>query len=92
MEYFEFKEPYYALVKTKNRETAINLYLEEVCEVDLEQMEECVNSIKEITEESAWNKFKGGKSEGGEKIPLEELAQAFYSEYEQSLLIDGSII
>jgi len=81
MKYFEFVEPYYALIKAESKETAIDMYNEFVCDLD-ESLE-----IREVSEKEAWCKLN--EAEKGFRS-LEELKDDFSKN--DLLLIDGSLI
>ncbi|MFT8557739.1 MULTISPECIES: hypothetical protein [Liquorilactobacillus] len=51
MKFYEFEEPYYALIKASNEKEAIKKYLKEVCEDDEDERE-----FHEITFEQAIEK------------------------------------
>ncbi len=58
--FYEFKEPYYALIAAQSPESALEIYVEDICETCTEE-----NAPVEITEEAAraaWD-ARGNKDE-----------------------------
>lgn len=54
MKYFETKYPYYALIPAENKEKAVEIYINEICEDDDNCLEE---EMKEVTKEVALTRF-----------------------------------
>ena len=93
MKYFEFKEPYYALIQAGSDGEAIETYDYQVARVEDKEVEqEVIESMNEITEKDAWKNYMAGVAESGEKIPVEELKEIFGKQYNTVLLVDSSLI
>lgn len=91
MNYFEFVEPYYALIKAKNGEEAVKKYIEVVAgdENDVETLlEEC----KIVPEYYAAAKFSRSQDEKGNLLEFEEVLEVLKSNVSEILMIDGSLI
>lgn len=85
MKYFETKYPYYALIPAENKQKAIEIYTNEICEDD----DNCLDKeMKEITKEVALTKFLKGIPRDLEtgKTRIEEFNEAHI------LLIDNQLI
>jgi hypothetical protein len=91
MNYFEFDNPYYALIKANSGEEATKLYIESVAGEESE-----FNGILEgcnlVPEYYAAAKFARSKGEDGEMMKLEEVLKCLGSNEPELLLIDGSLI
>lgn len=83
MKYFEFKEPYYALIRADNEEKAIELYNFEIA--DLYEDELCL--IKEIEEDIAFAKFLKAYTETDS---ISEMTLSFHNN--DLLLVDGCLL
>jgi len=86
MNYYEFINPYYALVKAENKDEATNLYIEQVAgEEDdfLELLKEC----NQVTEKYAKEKFEENTDESEE-----EIQRYFVGSESIVLLIDISLL
>lgn len=93
MKYYEFNDPYYALIQAENQEEALQKYANSIGEesvVDLE--EETLDTLKELSKEEAWETFIEGVSEDGKKIPLEEKKEYFNASGTEFLLIGGTVL
>ena len=86
MKFFDFYNPYIALIKAKDKEQAKEKYVEWVAddEGDLQ--------FDEIGRDYAIVKFSQAKSEDGELVPVNEILEQLQSDQPELLLIDGSLI
>ncbi|MFJ7916107.1 MULTISPECIES: hypothetical protein [unclassified Lysinibacillus] len=86
MKFFDFYNPYIALIKAENEEQAKEKYVEWVAddEGDLE--------FDEIERDHAIVKFSQTKGEDGELIPASEILEQLHSDKPELLLIDGNLI
>jgi hypothetical protein len=87
MKFFEIYSPYYALIKAKSVNEAINLYVEGVADDDGTLKDE----IKEVDRDYALARYSRGKSEDGKLIPLEEVLEDFSNDDSMVLLIDPAL-
>lgn len=93
MKYFEFNEPYYALIQAGSDGEAIETYDSQVNKIeDKEDEQEVIINMNEITAESAWDKYSNCVTEDGESLPIEELKETFGKEYNHVLLVDSNQI
>ena len=91
MKYFEFKEPYYALLQVRTREDALKEYDETVA--DLYDEGEKSYEIKEVSKDYALNKCKADDPEFYTSEKLEEVFnEENYSSFYKLLLVDRSLI
>ena len=91
MNYFEFVEPYYALIKAKTGEESVEKYIEVVSgeESDFESLlEEC----ELVPEYYASAKFSRSTGEDGELSDLEEVIEILKNEKSDVLLIDAGLL
>src|SRR5690625_278882 len=91
MNYYELLDPYYALVKAKNKEEAVGKYIEVVAgeESDIGALlEEC----KLVPEYYASARLAQSKSENGKLIDLEEVVEAFKRYKTEIMLVDSSVL
>ncbi len=86
MKFFDFHNPYMALIKAENEEQAKKKYVELVADDDGDL------EFDEIDRDYAIVKFSQGKGEDGELIPANEILEQLQSEQPELLLIDGSLI
>lgn len=85
MNYFEFSEPYYALIQAVSVDAAKAVYLKMVTdEIEAEPLE--------INRDRALILFSRGIIESGETLSADELLAEFTDENNQLLLVDGSLI
>ncbi|MGE7750718.1 hypothetical protein [Lysinibacillus fusiformis] len=84
--FFEFSEPYYALIMATSEEEAKKVYVENVAEDegDLE--------FTEVNDYYAVARFAYGKGEDGKQPPFKEILEQLKSDQPELLLIDGSLI
>jgi len=84
--FFEFSEPYYALIMATSEEEAKKVYVENVAEDegDLE--------FDEIGRDYAIVKFSQAKDEHGNLVPIDEILEQLQSKEPELLVIDGSLI
>ena len=90
MNYFEFVEPYYALIKSKTGEESVEKYIEVVVgeKSDFESLlEEC----KLVSEYYAAFKFSRSIREEREISDSEDIIELFKNEKSDVLLIDGGL-
>lgn len=93
MKYYEFTEPYYALIQAENREEALQKYAASIGEESVSDLEEeTLDTLKELSEEEAWGAFIKGVSEDGTEIPIEEKKEYFHASGTEFLLIDGAVL
>ncbi|WP_431811407.1 hypothetical protein [Lysinibacillus sp. FW12] len=86
MKFFDFYNPYIALIKAENEEQAKEKYVEWVAE-DKGDLE-----FDEIDRDYAIVKFSQAKSEDGELVPVNEILEQLQSDQPELLVIDGSLI
>ncbi|MFL1998519.1 hypothetical protein VYF65_004319 [Lysinibacillus irui] len=86
MKFFDFYNPYIALIKAENEEQAKEKYVEWVAE-DKGDLE-----FDEIERDYAIVKFSQAKSEDGELVPVNEILEQLQSDQPELLVIDGSLI
>lgn len=91
MNYFEFVMPYYALIKAKNAEEAVEKYLE-VVGGEENEFEDLLEESKLVPEYYASAKFAQSKGENGKMMKLEEVLEVLESKNPEVLLVDGSLI
>ncbi|ANB66164.1 putative yosH (plasmid) [Anoxybacillus sp. B7M1] len=87
MKFYEVHEPYYALVKARDKDEAIKLYTELVAD-DGSLHEE----TKEVSRDYALIRFGRALGEDKELMPVEKVIDEFNDEQNNILLIDGSLI
>jgi len=90
MNYFEFVEPYYALIKAKTGEESVEKYIEVVSgeESDFESLlEEC----KLVSEYYAAFKFRRSIWKDGRFSDSEDVIELFENDKSDVLLIDGGL-
>lgn len=85
MRYFEFLEPYYALMQVENEDVANEMYIKYVTD-SIEQRP------IEIERDRALLLFSKGAIESGEQLSVDELIQDFRNVANHLLLIDGALI
>lgn len=91
MNYFEFVDPYYALIKARNGEEAVKKYIETVGGEEGD-FQELLEESKLVPEYYASAKFALSKGENGEPTKLEEVIETLKSHDAELLLIDGSLL
>jgi len=90
MNYFEFVEPYYALIKAKTGEESVEKYIEVVSgeESDFESLlEEC----ELVSEYYAASEFRRSIWEDGRFSDSEDVIELFKNEKSDVILIDGGL-
>ncbi|MFJ3386859.1 hypothetical protein [Lysinibacillus sp. NPDC086135] len=85
MKFFDFYNPYIALIKAENEEQAKEKYVEWVAndEGDLE--------FDEIEKDHAIVKFSQARDEHGNLVPVDEILEQLQSTQPELLVIDGSL-
>lgn len=87
MKFFEFKRPYYALIKADSFENAVSIYADEVCDFE----EEGDIDYLEIGEIEAYNKLTTAHCDSiGEAETI--LTDFHDDEFCGTILIDGNFI
>lgn len=86
MKFFDFYNPYTALIKAENEEQAIEKYVECVAE------DKGDIGFDEIERDYAIVKFSQAKGEDGELAPLNEVLKQLQSDQPELLLMDGSLV
>ncbi|RKE76749.1 hypothetical protein [Bacillus safensis] len=89
MKFYETHEPYYALIKARNIERAMEIYNNDVSG---DEKKELAENIKEVTGLYAATKYSRFTGEDKELIPFEEALKDLTSEGEMILIIDGSLL
>lgn len=87
MKYWEFHEPYYALIKATNKDKAIEKYIDVVSDD-----EDLLNEIQEVSRDYALVKFSQAPGENGLLIPVNDILKDFNARNIEVMLIDGSVI
>jgi hypothetical protein len=87
MLFFEIHEPYYALIKAEDKETAKLEY-----EAAVAFLEDEDGAIEEVDKDYALATFSQSKDEEGELLDVSEILQEFKDENRSVLLIDGTLI
>ncbi len=91
MMYFEFNDPYYALIKAHSAEEAVYKYIEVVAgeESDVKNLiEECVI----VSEYYAAAKFGRARGEDNKEIDFSEITSVLESGNVEVLIIDGCLV
>ncbi|MGM7634194.1 hypothetical protein [Bacillus sp. Hm123] len=91
MKYFEFADPYYALIKAKHGEEAVKKYIEVVAGVE-DDFESLLEECNLVPKYYAVAKFARSKGEDGELITLDETLETLESDETEILLMDGSLL
>lgn len=89
MRYFEFNEPYYALIKARGLHGAVTEYIRVVSGEDSD-FYEILAEAEELTEESAFKTF--ATAEGSNTLTEDALLVDFKNGVTEVLLIDGSLL
>ncbi|WP_249118385.1 hypothetical protein [Bacillus pumilus] len=89
MKFYETHEPYYALIKARNIERAMEIYNNDVT---ADEEKELAESIKEVTALYAATKYSRCTGEDNKTVPVEEVLEDLTSEEEMRLAIDGRLI
>ncbi|MEQ6355943.1 hypothetical protein ABNX05_15035 [Lysinibacillus sp. M3] len=88
MRFFEVTQPYYALLKAKNPESARQIYtkiVEGVQQLTLDEMLE----MKEVPVEYASVVYSRSRTKEAREIPLDAVVQALTNRTEMILTVDG---
>jgi hypothetical protein len=91
MKFYEFIEPYYALIKARDEEEATKYYIEIVAGED-EEFKEILEECELVSDYYAVAKFAQSKGENGEMMKIDEILEVLESDEPELLLIDGSLI
>jgi len=91
IKFFEFIEPYYALIKAKDYKEAVKTYIEEVAGEE-DEFYELLEECKLVPELYATVKFCQAKGEDGELLDFKEFLKIIESDKTEVLLIDGSLL
>lgn len=91
MNYFEFVEPYYALIKAESGEEAVKKYIEIVAGEEGE-FETLLEECKLVPEYYAAARFGRSTGEDGELCDLDEVIEILESKNSELLIMDGSLI
>ncbi|WAT79659.1 hypothetical protein [Bacillus safensis] len=89
MKFYETHEPYYALIKARNIERAMEIYNNDVSD---DEKKELAESIKEVTALYAAIKHSRCTGEDNKIVPIEEVLEDLTNEKEMRLAIDGRLI
>lgn len=89
MKFYETHEPYYALIKARNIERAMEIYNNDVT---ADEEKELAESIKEVTALYAATKYSRCTGEDNKTVPIEEVLEDLTNEKEMRLAIAGSLI
>lgn len=89
MNFYEVKEPYYALIMAKNEEEAYHLYVNTVADDYDNNLQE---EIKLLDREVGIIKYSRGLSEDKELIDIKEIIDNVKGFESKVLLIDGSLL
>ncbi|MFK7678629.1 hypothetical protein ACI3ER_11365 [Bacillus sp. Wb] len=88
MKFYEFSNPYFALIKAENKSEAVFEYEESVGYLD---GEEKLKSIKEVDRDYALAFFSRVLSEDGNVIPVSEIVSDFQKDERMLLVVDGAL-
>lgn len=88
MKFYEVNEPYLALIKAKNKESAMKIYTDIVADDDGGLSEE----ITEVTKTYAAVRYSRVNGEDNKVTPVKEVLDHLTNEEEMVLIIDGSLI
>ncbi|MGM0971327.1 MAG: hypothetical protein ACQEWR_22545 [Bacillota bacterium] len=89
MKFYEVNEPYYALIKARNIERAMEIYNNDVTG---DEEKELAESIKEVTALYAATKYSRCTGEDNKTVPIEEVLEDLTNEKEMRLAIDGRLL
>lgn len=91
MKYFEFLEPYYALIKAENEDEAARKYIEVVAGDDSDFVA-LMDGCNVVPEHYAAFRFGQLRNENGKLMEWEKAKESLESENVVVLIIDGSLI
>lgn len=86
MKFYNFNNPYTALIKASSEEEAKKTYVEFVADDDGDL------EFEEIERDHAIVMFSQAKGENKELIPADEILEQLRSDQPELLLIDGSLL
>lgn len=89
MNFYEFQNPYYALIMAENDDAAVIKYVESVAG-DENDYEELLSECEEVKSDYAIAAFARTQGENGELIELEEILEQLRSYQTQLLVVDGA--
>ena len=91
MNYYEILDPYYALIKAKSSEDAVNKYIEVVAgdESDFDSLLEECDSVPDYY---ASARLAQAKDEMGKLMDLQEVIRTIESDETEILVMDGSLL
>ncbi|MEE3805440.1 hypothetical protein V2H29_00590 [Lysinibacillus fusiformis] len=90
LQYFEFSEPYYALIKARNEEGAARVYIDEVAG-DESELEELTEEAKPVSEVYAAVRMARGTNEDGSLMDMNFVFTQLEKHEEMAVLWDGSL-
>jgi len=88
MKFFEVTQPYYALLKAKNPESARQIYTKIVEGVQPLALDEMLE-MKEVPVEYASVVYSRSRTKEAREIPLDAVVQALTNRTEMILTVDG---
>ena len=87
MKFYEFSNPYFALIKAEDEYDAIVEYNESVGDINDEKLE----NVKEVSRDYSMALFSRVLSEDGNVIPIAEIVSDFQKEERMTLVVDGTL-
>lgn len=87
--FFEFKDPYFALIKAKNKKEAIKIYMEFIAEDEKNSLKE---EIQQVSRDYALLKFSESATDFKDFSTLESIIKTFNSDEVDLLLVDGALL
>lgn len=92
MKYYEFHDPYYALIRARNKKEAAAIYIETVAGDD-EENKKIYQEAQEVPEYYAAATYARAKDEDGNLISMETVIKTLENKDKPDLLlIDGTLI
>ena len=91
LKFFEFIEPYYALIKAKDCEEAVKKYIEVVAGEE-DEFDKLLEECKLVHELYAIVKLSQAVGEDGKLSDVEEIVEILESDEPEVLLIDGCLL
>lgn len=89
MKFYQAFDPYFALIKAKDKESAKNIYTSNVADDEDGLL---VNSLEEVDRDVAIVMYSRAMSENGESISVKEIVNDVQNEEEFCMLIEGTLI
>lgn len=89
MKFYQAFDPYFALIKAKNKESAKSIYTSNVAE-DLDGL--LINNLEEVERDTAIAMYSRAMYEDGDAIPVKEIVNDVQNEEEFCMLIEGTLI